>query len=150
MGMARRFRVDMEILRIVEPPEGDDFILGEGVAAQIVRGVEIDFFEPAGHWMASGSRISTRLARLSVITCWPFWLRMSKATVRMPMSGWLAERRRAVTVAVPERVSPFIRGRFHLRSEKPSPPIEAILERKPSTSMRSESAPVRQPLAASP
>ena len=47
-------------------------------------------------------------------------------------------------------VSPTITGFFHLRSEKPSPPIEAMVLRKPSPSIRSVSAAVCQPLEASP
>ena len=53
-------------------------------------------------------------------------------------------------MAVPEMVSPTITGFFHLRSEKPRPPIEAMVLRKASPSMRSVSAAVCQPEEARP
>src|SRR5690606_10481179 len=118
------------------------------VAAEGKDLVDDDILEPSCH--AAASRQATRLASCMVRTGLSFWLRMSKSSVTMPHWGWLAERRSLAMVTVPPIVSPAITGFFHLRSVKPSPPQEATLERKLSTSMRRLRAPVCQPLEASP
>src|SRR5690606_4470552 len=140
------FGIDMEILRIVERAEADDFVLREFMLAQREHIADGDILKPPGHDAAS--RRSTRLASRMVITASPFWLEMSKSRVTMPHWGWLDEGRNSAMVTVPPLVSPAMTGFFHFRFLKPSPPQAAMVDRNASTSARRLSAPVCQPLAA--
>src|SRR5690554_5545855 len=142
--------IKVEVLRVIQRGEADDLVGVEGVAAQHKHLIDDDILEPAGHVPAPGVRVSTRLARRMLRTEAPFWLRMSNSSVTIPHCGWLPERRRSTMVTVPPMVSLTMTGFFHFRSENPSPPAEAIVLRKLSTSMRRPSPPVCQPLAARP
>src|SRR5690606_19102489 len=98
MAMGRQFRIDVEILGIVERGEADDFGFGEGVLAEVEHLVDDDVLEPAGH-AATPPRHSTRLARRMVSTGLPCRLRTSKSSVTMPHWGCEAERRSSAMVA---------------------------------------------------